>query len=83
MCYLLTHTRLLIPTFIPKVSSLFLSSNERVKLEVDPSAKRDVDFGNILRDKTYRKLLQSSKQGCIVSKHTEDFIDDPDVPPLI
>lgn len=54
-------------------------SNQPEKLEVDPSVRRDVDFGNIVREKTEP---QPATQTC-TGTQSENFIDDPDVPPLI
>ena len=60
-------------------NALCFFSNQLEKLEVDPSVRRDVDFGNIVREKTEP---QPATQSCAVTQ-SENFIDDPDVPPLI
>ena len=63
----------------------FLHSNPTAKLEVDPSVRYEVDFGNIVREKSRRSqgAPQRTEQTCVDTEQSEDFVDDPDVPPLI
>ncbi|CAB4024677.1 tilB homolog, partial [Paramuricea clavata] len=59
--------------------------NPTAKLEVDPSVRHEVDFGNIVREKSRRSqdAPQRTEQTCVDKEQSEDFVDDPDVPPLI
>ena len=60
--------------------------NEPTKLEVDPSAREEMDFGNIVREKTSKDLqekLETTQLTRADAEQREDFVDDPDVPPLI
>ena len=60
--------------------------NQPAKLEVDPSVREEMDFGNIVREKTCKDLqekLQTTKVTLADTEQSEDFVDDPDVPPLI
>ncbi len=61
--------------------------NER--LEVDPSKTSDVDFGNIVKQTNigsqgpaFLGEQPSSAQMGRERPNSEDFVDDPDVPPL-
>jgi hypothetical protein len=45
-----------------------------------------MDFGNIVREKTCNNVqttTQTIKQTLADTEQSEDFVDDPDVPPLI
>lgn len=55
------------------------------KLEVNPETSDNLDFGNIVHSKP--KSISQQKKGIEETTDEEepegDFIDDPDVPPLI
>ncbi len=62
------------------------------RLEVDPKSAKTVDIGNIVRDtKSYDKAATplggapgGASRGQVPERpNSEDFIDDPDVPPLL
>lgn len=57
------------------------------KLEVNPEASDNLDFGNIINTNLKTKSTSQQKKGVQDTtdeeKPDEDFIDDPDVPPLI
>lgn len=59
-------------------------SEQPERLEVDPSVRNDVDFGNIVHEKS-RDLGENAIERKCVDKVVEDeeFVDDPEVPPLI
>lgn len=57
------------------------------KLEVNPEASDNLDFGNIINTNLKTKSTSQQKKGVQDTtdeeQPDEDFIDDPDVPPLI
>ncbi|XP_046330222.2 dynein axonemal assembly factor 11-like [Haliotis rufescens] len=57
-----------------------------VLLEVDATAKKCVDIGNIVKDKPEKivpPLGYSNRRDIPVPPNSDDFVDDPDVPPLL
>ncbi len=57
-------------------------------LEVDPSVRKCADFANIVRNKendppASLKTTAPQNEGVADVGVSEDFVDDPDVPPLI
>lgn len=54
-------------------------------LEVDPSVKRSADFANIVKrnDSSSPTVPKAPSKGVAEDRVSEDFVDDPDVPPLI
>ncbi len=55
----------------------------RQVLEVDPSAARTVDIGNIVSSSKTTCSVQSHRQVTAERSNSEDFVDDPNVPPLM
>lgn len=55
------------------------------RLEVEPNANSDMDFSKIVDRKTVedKTKKQEEKVNRITESNEENFIDDPDVPPLI
>ena len=54
------------------------------KLEVNPTLSTGMDFSNIVKDKKQSAVgLKQEAVKDIVEENSEDFIDDPDVPPLM
>ena len=67
---------------------IFLCIFRRETLEVDPKSSKCVDFGNIVNDKSGQLPtvpLLGSRPGLPVKEreNSADFVDDPDVPPLL
>lgn len=59
-------------------------SNKRETLEVDPSKHKMPDIGNIVKEKEIVPPLGAvSKRLVKERENSADFVDDPDVPPLI
>ena len=57
-------------------------SSSTAYLEVDPSKKSDLDFSSIVSDSSKSKPM-SVKRTVVKEKDvSDDFVDDPDVPPL-
>lgn len=54
------------------------------KLEIDPSKNKTMDFANIVQDKPLAPPLGTRPLKKVEERaNSEDFIDDPDVPPLM
>ena len=55
------------------------------RLEVDPSKRSMPDIGNIIKERSVVPPLgiQTAKQPVKPRENSPDFVDDPDVPPLI
>lgn len=69
----------------PSTTSTKQNQRQQV-LEVDPSTLKMPDIGNIVKDKPTVPPLGSKPTNHIIKKEREnspDFIDDPDVPPLL
>lgn len=69
----------------PKQATTAEKTHKREILEVDPSKQKLVDFGNIVKEKPTVAPLGSSLRNVNKSEraNSPDFVDDPDVPPLI
>ena len=62
----------------------FFSDSCLPKLEVDPSVLKEVDFGNIVGEKAKTTHGRTGvKQTIVAEMNDEEFVDDPNVPPLI
>lgn len=59
----------------------FLRSHP-TKLEVDPSVLKEVDFGNIVHEKPKNVHREAKTEKSPAAKDSQ-FVDDPNVPPLI
>ncbi|XP_028396014.1 protein tilB homolog [Dendronephthya gigantea] len=68
-----------------KINGKYMTGKQQEKLEVDPSVRKDVDFGNIVCDKSkdLEKKYSSGRKCADEEVEDEEFVDDPDVPPLI
>lgn len=69
------------------MTQFYLFVDQRVqheKLEVDSKANSQMDFSNIVKTKaTLQESKQTKTQEHLPQETSEDFVDDPDVPPLI
>ena len=61
-----------------------VKSKQNEKLEVDPSKHKMPDIGNIVSEKGYVPPLGTKTKSVVKEReNSPDFVDDPDVPPLI
>ena len=55
------------------------------RLEIEPTAKSDMDFSKIVKDRkpVVDKTKKEEEKANRIESKEDNFIDDPDVPPLI
>ena len=52
-------------------------------LEVDPKLSAGMDFSKIVQESKHKTVSPKQKVEENQTEESEDFVDDPDVPPLI
>ena len=65
---------------------LFFLRIHHERLEIEPSAKSEMDFSQIVKDSNTvhnKTTKQEEKVDRITQPKDDSFVDDPDVPPLI
>lgn len=79
--------------FLVHITNYFVDTSKRFfsgveRLEVDPSLKKEIDFGNIVSQAEANPKVpllgnnQFNRKATQERPNSENFQDDPDVPPL-